>query len=108
MGQEMTNAIMEVRKKVSREEWRERILECQSSGLPVHKWCKENGVNRGSYYAHLRKLREEALEERQFVPVGNAVPAGEIRMEGSGIRVILPGDASPEQIRAVIAALKPC
>ena len=37
MEQEMTKAIMEVRKKVSREEWRERILECQSSGLPVQK-----------------------------------------------------------------------
>ena len=108
MGQEMTKAIMEVRKKVSREEWRERILECQSSGLPVRKWCEEKGISPGRYYAHLRKLREEALTEHQFVPVGNAVPAGEIQIESSGICVTLPGDASPEQIRAVISALKPC
>lgn len=108
MGQEMTNAIMEVRKKVSREEWRERILECQSSGLPVRRWCEEKGISFGSYYAHLRKFREEAITEHQFVPVGNAAPAGEIQMEGSGIRVTLPGDASPEQLRAVTAALKPC
>lgn len=74
----------------------------------MRRWCEENGVSRGSYYAHLRKLREETLEEHQFVPVGNAVPAGEIRMEGSGICVTLPGDANPEQIRAVISALKPC
>ncbi len=29
MEQEMIRAIMEVRQKVSREEWRERILECR-------------------------------------------------------------------------------
>ncbi len=108
MEQEMTKAIMEVRKKVSREEWRERILECQSSGLPVRKWCEENGISPGSYYAHLRKFREEAITEHQFVPVGNTVPTGDIQIEGIGIRVTLPGDAGPEQIRTVIAALKPC
>ena len=104
----MTKASMEVRKKVSREEWRERILACRSSGLPVRRWCEEKGISPGSYYAHLRKFREEAITEHPFVPVGNTIPTGEIQMEGRGIRVTLPGDASPEQIRAVIAALKPC
>lgn len=108
MEQEMTKAIMAVRKRVSREEWRKRILECQRSGLPVRKWCAEKGVSPGSYYTHLREFREETLTDHQFVPVGNAALAGEIQVEGSGIRVMLPGDASPEQIRAVITALKPC
>ena len=65
MEQEMTKAIMEVRKKVSREEWRERILECQSSGLPVRRWCGENGISFGSYYEPFPKKGTRKSEKKR-------------------------------------------
>ena len=67
MEKDITAAIRTVRKKVSREEWRERILECRSSGMSVQKWCGKRESSPGSDYAHLRKIREEILEEQRLV-----------------------------------------
>lgn len=69
--------------------------------LPALKWCEQNGISPGNYYAHLRKFREEMLTKRQFVPVENAAPADEIQIESGEIRVTLPCEASPKQVLAV-------
>ena len=63
----ITTAITENKTKVSIQEWQQRILDCQSSGMSVKAWCKENGISTGSYYFHLRKIRESVLEENQTV-----------------------------------------
>lgn len=36
------------------EVWRKRIEACQSSGLSIAQWCRENKVNPSAYY-HWRK-----------------------------------------------------
>jgi hypothetical protein len=40
--------------KISLQEWQQRILECQNSGMSVSAWCRENGISKGAYYFHLR------------------------------------------------------
>ena len=106
----ITTAITEIKTKVSLQEWQQRIMDCQQSGMSVRAWCCENGISTGSYYFHLRKIRESVLEENQIVPLekpGAGMPVG-IRIESGGITITLPETASAEQLTAVLSALKPC
>lgn len=106
----LTTAITEIKSKISMQEWEQRIQDCQSSGKSVKAWCLENGISAGSYYYHLRKIRESVLEEHLVVPLDSpkAVSSAEIRIESAGITVALSGTATPEQLTAVVAALKSC
>ena len=59
---EITPAITEIKAKVSMQDWQQRIIDCQSSGMSVKAWCRENRVATSSYYHYLRKIRESVLE----------------------------------------------
>lgn len=106
----ITTAITEIKTKVSLQEWQKRILDCQSSGMRVKAWCRENGISTGSYYFHLRKIRESVLEENQIVSLEKPKPATSdaIHIESGSITITLPENASPEQLTAVLLALKQC
>ena len=30
--------------------WRQRVMECKTSGLTVRKWCEQNHIGRKTYY----------------------------------------------------------
>ena len=106
----ITTAITEIKTTVSMEQWQQRIMECQQSGMSIKAWCQENGVATSSYYHYLRKIRENMLQEKQIVPLElpKAVSVSEIRIETSGITVTLPETASAEQLTAILSALKSC
>ncbi len=106
----ITTAISEIKSKVSQQEWQQRILNCQSSGMSVKAWCRENGISTGSYYFHLRKIRETVLEENQIVSLNpsNTVPSSGIRIESGDVTITLPENVSPKQFTAVLSALKSC
>ena len=50
------------RKFLKKEQWIKLIRECQSSGMTVTSWCKQNGIVEQTYYKNLKKLREELLD----------------------------------------------
>ena len=106
----ITTAITEIKTRVSLQEWQQRVLDCQSSGMSVKAWCRVNGISTGSYYFHLRKIRESVLEENQIVSLEKLRPASSsgIRIESGGIAITLPETVSPEQLAAVLTALKSC
>ena len=106
----ITTAITEIKSKVSLQEWQQRVLDCQNSGMSVKAWCQTNGISTGSYYFHLRKIRESVLEENQIIPLEPPKPvsSSEIRIESAGITITLPETVSPEQLTAVLSALKSC
>lgn len=107
---EMTEAITKIKASVSAEEWRERIEACQSSGMRVKDWCEENGITVGTYYFHLRKLREAMQEESQIVSLAQPKPAQnrEIEIRAGELQIRLPESASPEQLQAILRELKSC
>lgn len=45
--------------------WIERIKHCRASGLTVHQWCQQNGLNIKTYYYWMRKIKREAFEALQ-------------------------------------------
>ena len=104
----ITTAITEIKAKVSMQDWQQRILDCQSSGMNVKAWCRENGISTSSYYFHLRRIRESVLEENQLVSIEKPTISDGIRIESGSIRVTLPETVSPEQLTAVLSALKSC
>ena len=106
----ITTAITEIKTTVSMEQWQQRIMECQQSGMSIKAWCQENGVATSSYYHYLRKIRENMLQEKQIVPVELPKPTGssEIRIESGGITVTLPETSSEKQLTAILSVLKSC
>ena len=106
----LTTAITEIKSKVSLQEWQQRVLDCQNSGMSVKAWCRANGISTGSYYFHLRKIRESVLEENQIIPLEPPKPVSStgIRIESAGITITLPETVTPEQLAAVLSALKSC
>ena len=56
----ITNEIVAIKTEVRERNWKEQSLECQQSGLSVKEWCRQNGIHASTYYARLRKLRENA------------------------------------------------
>ena len=37
-------------------EWKDRIMDCRTSGLTVQVWCEKNGLNRSTYYRWEREI----------------------------------------------------
>ena len=106
----LTTAITEIKTRVSLQEWQQRVLDCQNSGMSVKAWCQQNGISTGTYYFHLRKIRESVLEENQIVSLDLPKPVSSsgIRIESGGITITLPETVSAEQLTAVLSALKSC
>ena len=106
--EEETRSIVQIKAGLSVRNWEAQIRACQESGKTVKEWCRDNGIPVGTYYARLRKVREAAIaEEQRLFPLASEQSAG-IRIKAGGIDISLSEGASPEQLAAVIGALKSC
>ena len=106
--EEETRSIVQIKAGLSVRNWEAQIRACQESGKTVKEWCRDNGIPVGTYYARLRRVREAAITEEQRVyPLKAEDPTG-IRIIAGEIDISLPEGASPEQLAAVIGALKSC
>lgn len=107
---EMSQAITEIKNKVTLEQWQERIRECKESGKSIRAWCQENGISQGSYYHYLRKIRETVLQEKRLVPLEK--PKQEesvgIRITCGAVTVTLSEDVGAEQLKTILTVLKSC
>ena len=106
--EEETRSNVQIKAGLSVRNWEAQIRTCQESGKTVKEWCRDNGIPVGTYYARLRKVREAAIaEEQRLFPLASEQSAG-IRIKAGGIDISLSEGASPEQLAAVIGALKSC
>ena len=59
--------------------WKQRIIECRSSGMSVKEWCKERGLDFTTYYRWERKILTSIIpaEDIPGLPGSNlpAVPS---------------------------------
>ena len=42
--------VRELKHEAQVRDWREKVMECRSSGMSVKKWCEERRVDRKTYY----------------------------------------------------------
>lgn len=58
----MSNAaIEEMRANRKADEWAERIAAQRRSGISVKRFCKEQGLTEGSFYAWRKRLQQKGL-----------------------------------------------
>lgn len=65
--------VQKIKHAASLAEWRERILACRSSGLPVLEWCKRENINVKTYYRWERLYMAEAENSLTQVRDGASV-----------------------------------
>lgn len=114
-----------VQHEVLVEEWKQKIIACRNSGLPVIRWCNENNVKENQYYYWLNIIRNETLVKNNHadhssknMSVFAQVPAqmltsGSNAVEGicatirvAGLAVEIHNGAAHETIAAIMQTLK--
>ena len=75
--------VQEAKEQIKLRGWAMQIDACSKSGLPVRRWCAENGVAVKSYYYHVKRVREELLNT---IEVASAIkPPSNSVDQGSGV-----------------------
>lgn len=54
--------VSHVKMNFRKEQWKQRITDCQASGMSVKRWCKENQLCEQTYYRYLRLIRQEMCD----------------------------------------------
>ena len=94
--------------------WSQRVAECRGSGMPVSRWCQENGINVKTYYNWQKKVFEAMVEEQQDGPrfarvsaqQSEASIAATVRIGPASVDVYTGADA--ETVAAIVRALTVC
>ena len=96
-------------------EWAARIAECRNSGMPVNRWCKENGVCEQTFYKWQRKLfaMAKAQQETQFAEITPAAPMKAehqtaVTIRTAGIAVDVHAGADRATVETVLRIMKLC
>ena len=109
----MNLSIVEAKKELRLQEWKERIRECRTSGLSVSEWCKRNDIGVKRYYYWHRKLWKRELrkieqaerenEPLQFAQIDIQPTKGrEIRIERNGWSLEISNEADLRIIREIM------
>lgn len=59
----MGNLSLTPKQQVQYNQWATTIKACAESGMTVRDWCSANNINVSSYYYHLKRVREIALDD---------------------------------------------
>ena len=102
-------------------QWHLIIQDCRNSGMKVDDWCKQNDVNRNSYYYWYRRVRDaacEALTESKVavspsfasVPMNviepiNDVYQGSLSISIGKAKIKVTENTSPDILRMVLGVL---
>ena len=82
--------------------WKQRILECRSSGKSVKEWCKEHGLDFTTYYRWERKILANIIPVEDFPasnpPALSGLDLPVVNKETNAIvKVELASDSSEEE-----------
>ena len=113
---------MELRQEAQLMDWREKVMECRSSGMSVKKWCEERRIDRKTYYRWRKKIlakasQQLAVREQANIPAFIEVqeePRSERARESAVTaqlytalgKLDIYAGADLETLRAVLEALK--
>ena len=115
--EKQTAAIVQVKEEVRLTSWRSEYEEMRQSGMTVKDWCAKRGISQSGFYHRLRRIREYmcsryipsdcGAEEQAVVQIRNKADFG-IVIESGNITVKIKDGISPQNIEAVIGALRKC
>lgn len=69
--------VQKVSHAVTKEQWKQLIIERQESGMTVRDWCLEKGITESNYYYWLKIIRQDLCDAMpsKFVPILQESPA---------------------------------
>ena len=85
------------------EQWRQRIMECRSSGMSVKNWCESNGLCEQTYYKYLKKFRQEMCDA---LPIPVQTPEKPVAFKKLEVMSPLPDTKAAVIIRLPNATLE--
>ena len=99
-----------VKKEIQLQNWSDKELARQESGLTVTECCRQEKISTSAYYYRLRKIRESLCKQIP-VPVTEIKENTEtdhaaIRIVSGDLKVEISTDVPSEKIAAIIGALK--
>ena len=99
-----------VKKEIQLQNWSDKELARQESGLTVTEWCRQEKISTSAYYYRLRRIRENLCEQ---IPVAvteitkkTETDSAAIRIISDDLKVEISSDVPSEKIAAIIGALK--
>ena len=77
--------------------WKQRIIECRSSGLSVKEWCKEQGLDFTTYYRWERKILAQLIPTEE-IPAADlsALPSPNLATVHAPQNAIVKVELAPE------------
>ena len=72
--------------------WKQRIIECRSSGMSVKEWCKEHGLDFTTYYRWERKILTSIVPAEDIL----GLPAPNLPAVGDSQNAIVKVELAPE------------
>ena len=99
-----------VKKEIQLQNWSDKEIARQESGLTVTEWCRQEKISTSTYYYRLRRIRENLCEQIP-VPITEVTDKTEtdhtaIRIVSGDLKVEISTDVPSEKIAAIIGALK--
>ena len=99
-----------VKKEIQLQNWSDKDIARQESGLTVTEWCRQEKISTSAYYYRLRKIRENLCKQIP-VPVTEIKENTEtdhtaIRIVSGDLKVEISTDVPSEKIASIIGALK--
>ena len=77
--------------------WKQRIMECRSSGMSVKEWCKEHGLDFTTYYRWERKILAQLIPAEE-IPAADlsALPSPNLATVPAPQNAIVKVELAPE------------
>ena len=109
----MKNCIRTLRQEQNLVLWSKQVEACNSSGLSVTQWCKENNIPVSTYWNRQRKVFESFTErsEKSFVEVSvqpkiKTTDSVAVTINSANFTVDIHSGADEDTITAVLRAMK--
>lgn len=77
--------VSQMKRAVSQAQWKQRIVECRNSGVPVKEWCRKQGISYSTYYRHEQVLLKSTQESGDMAitePVQQALSVPLVEVPG--------------------------
>ena len=65
--------VSQMKRAISQKRWKQRIVECRNSGVPVKEWCRKQGISYSTYYRHEQALLKCA-QDPSDIPILEQAP----------------------------------
>ena len=95
---------MNTQKRTAEEQYK-MIMECRNSGLSDYQWCTEHGINPGTFYNWVSRLRKKACVD---IPPANGKDTYKAAPKQEVVKLEVLPDIPLPVTQAPIEAVQPC